>query len=58
MRECENLKHVDLVEGELHETITALMMDECTNDCAAAGVRSVLSMSYARSLGWRRPHMT
>eukprot|EP00984_Skeletonema_dohrnii_P016876 scaffold7561_cov227-Skeletonema_dohrnii-CCMP3373.AAC.9 len=29
---CENLKHVDLVEGELHETIAALLLEEWRND--------------------------
>eukprot|EP00984_Skeletonema_dohrnii_P014587 scaffold6144_cov142-Skeletonema_dohrnii-CCMP3373.AAC.3 len=29
---CENLKHVDLVEGELHETIAALQLEEWRND--------------------------
>jgi len=29
---CENLKHVDLVEGELHETIAALQLKEWRND--------------------------
>jgi len=29
---CKNLKHVDLVEGELHETIDALLWEEWKND--------------------------
>ncbi|KAK1737822.1 leucine-rich repeat domain-containing protein, partial [Skeletonema marinoi] len=29
---CDNLKHVDLVEGELHETIAALQLEEWRND--------------------------
>ena len=29
---CGNLKHVDLVEGELHETISALHLEEWRND--------------------------
>eukprot|EP00577_Skeletonema_sp_RCC1716_P020483 CAMPEP_0113410128 /NCGR_PEP_ID=MMETSP0013_2-20120614/21517_1 /TAXON_ID=2843 ORGANISM="Skeletonema costatum, Strain 1716" /NCGR_SAMPLE_ID=MMETSP0013_2 /ASSEMBLY_ACC=CAM_ASM_000158 /LENGTH=301 /DNA_ID=CAMNT_0000296295 /DNA_START=244 /DNA_END=1149 /DNA_ORIENTATION=- /assembly_acc=CAM_ASM_000158 len=29
---CENLKQVDLVEGELHETIAALQLEEWRND--------------------------
>eukprot|EP00984_Skeletonema_dohrnii_P018934 scaffold8973_cov75-Skeletonema_dohrnii-CCMP3373.AAC.6 len=29
---CENLKHVDLVEGELYETIAALLLEEWRND--------------------------
>ena len=29
---CHNLRHVDLVEGELHETITALHLNEWKND--------------------------
>eukprot|EP00984_Skeletonema_dohrnii_P034647 scaffold33620_cov151-Skeletonema_dohrnii-CCMP3373.AAC.3 len=29
---CENLKQVDLVEGEAHETITALQLEEWRND--------------------------
>eukprot|EP00984_Skeletonema_dohrnii_P021466 scaffold10729_cov91-Skeletonema_dohrnii-CCMP3373.AAC.9 len=29
---CENLKHVDLVEGELHETIAALQLEEWRDD--------------------------
>eukprot|EP00984_Skeletonema_dohrnii_P007048 scaffold2512_cov78-Skeletonema_dohrnii-CCMP3373.AAC.5 len=29
---CGNLKHIDLVEGELHETIAALLMEEWRND--------------------------
>ncbi len=29
---CENLKHVDLVEGELHETISALQLEEWRRD--------------------------
>jgi len=29
---CENLNHVDLVEGELHETIAALHLEEWRND--------------------------
>jgi len=31
-RACDNLKYVDLVEGELHETIAALQLDEWRND--------------------------
>ena len=31
-RECFALKHVDLVEGEVHETITALQVKEWRND--------------------------
>eukprot|EP00984_Skeletonema_dohrnii_P011828 scaffold4743_cov102-Skeletonema_dohrnii-CCMP3373.AAC.4 len=31
-RGCENLKHVDLVEGELHETIAYLQLEEWRND--------------------------
>ena len=30
--ECERLKHVDLAEGELHETIAALHLEEWRND--------------------------
>uniref|UniRef100_A0A7S2E6T2 Leucine-rich repeat domain-containing protein n=1 Tax=Ditylum brightwellii TaxID=49249 RepID=A0A7S2E6T2_9STRA len=30
--ECDNLKHVDQVEGELHETIAALQLEEWRND--------------------------
>ena len=30
--ECDNLKQVDLVEGELHETIAALHLEEWRND--------------------------
>eukprot|EP00984_Skeletonema_dohrnii_P030909 scaffold22787_cov78-Skeletonema_dohrnii-CCMP3373.AAC.2 len=29
---CENLKHVDLVEGEVHETIAYLQLEEWKND--------------------------
>jgi len=29
---CENLKHIDLIEGELHETIDALQLEEWRND--------------------------
>ena len=29
---CENLKHVDLVEGPIHETIAALQLEEWRND--------------------------
>eukprot|EP00984_Skeletonema_dohrnii_P028448 scaffold18427_cov77-Skeletonema_dohrnii-CCMP3373.AAC.4 len=29
---CENLKHVDLVEGELHDTIAALLLEGWKND--------------------------
>ncbi|KAK1737832.1 hypothetical protein QTG54_011604, partial [Skeletonema marinoi] len=29
---CDNLKHVDLVEGEVHETIAALQLEEWRND--------------------------
>ncbi len=29
---CDNLKHVDLVEGALHETIDALLLDDWRND--------------------------
>jgi len=29
---CENLKHVDLVEGGVHETIAALQLEEWRND--------------------------
>ena len=29
---CERLKHVDLVEGELHETIASLYLEEWRND--------------------------
>mmetsp|Transcript_4636 Transcript_4636/g.5898 ORF Transcript_4636/g.5898 Transcript_4636/m.5898 type:complete len:133 (-) Transcript_4636:358-756(-) len=29
---CDNLRHVDLVEGELHETIAALQFEEWRND--------------------------
>eukprot|EP00985_Skeletonema_marinoi_P002561 scaffold1057_cov203-Skeletonema_marinoi.AAC.9 len=29
---CANLKHADLVEGEVHETIAALLLEEWRND--------------------------
>jgi len=29
---CGNLKHIDLVEGEVHETIAALQLEEWRND--------------------------
>jgi len=29
---CDNLKQVDLVEGELHETVAALLLEEWRND--------------------------
>jgi len=29
---CDNLRHIDLVEGELHETIVALQLEEWRND--------------------------
>jgi len=29
---CRNLKHVYLIEGELHESITALQLQEWRND--------------------------
>ena len=29
---CDNLKHVDLVEGQIHETIAALQLEEWRND--------------------------
>ena len=29
---CDNLRHIDLVEGELHETIVALQLKEWRND--------------------------
>ena len=29
---CKSLKHVDLVEGELHETVAALQLEEWRND--------------------------
>ena len=29
---CDNLKHVDLVEGELQDTIAALQLDDWRND--------------------------
>ena len=32
---CENLKHIDLVEGELHETIAALYFEEWRNNMNA-----------------------
>ena len=31
-QECDNLKYVDLIEGELHETIAALHLEEWGND--------------------------
>ena len=31
-RGCDNLKHVDLVQGPVHETIAALLMEEWGND--------------------------
>eukprot|EP00984_Skeletonema_dohrnii_P015119 scaffold6480_cov84-Skeletonema_dohrnii-CCMP3373.AAC.2 len=31
-QDCENLKHVDLVKGELHETTAALLLEEWKND--------------------------
>eukprot|EP00986_Skeletonema_menzelii_P018168 scaffold25925_cov206-Skeletonema_menzelii.AAC.7 len=31
-QDCGNLKHIDLVEGELHETIAALQLEEWRND--------------------------
>ena len=37
---CKKLKHVDLVEGELHETIAALHLEEWRNDMNAT-VRSI-----------------
>ncbi|KAK1737830.1 hypothetical protein QTG54_011602, partial [Skeletonema marinoi] len=30
--ECNNLKHVDLIEGPIHETIAALQLEEWRND--------------------------
>ena len=32
---CDNLDHVDLVEGELHETVAALQLEEWRNDMNA-----------------------
>ena len=31
-QDCGNLEHIDLVEGELHETIAALQLEEWRND--------------------------
>eukprot|EP00985_Skeletonema_marinoi_P010165 scaffold4795_cov191-Skeletonema_marinoi.AAC.3 len=38
---CANLKHVDLVEGELHETVAALQLQEWRNDIMNVEINSI-----------------
>ena len=46
---CENLKHVDLVEGELHETIAALHLEEWRNGMKEEidSINRILPSAYA-----------
>jgi len=59
-RECRKLKHANLVEGELHETIDALQLDDWRNDIyeeiesinqilpnAFGGIYNILGRVYA-----------
>ena len=47
--ECDNLSHVDLIEGELHETIAALHLEEWRNDMNEEidSINQTLPDSYA-----------
>ena len=51
---CENLKHVDLVEGELHETIAALQLGEWRNDMYEEidSINQILPDTPARGLNY------
>ena len=46
---CDNLKHVDLVEGDLHETISALSLDEWRKDMNEEidSINQILPDAYA-----------
>ena len=46
---CEGLKHVDLVEGALHETISALLLDDWKNDMneQIESINQILPNAYA-----------
>ena len=46
---CEKLNHVDLVEGELHETITALQLEEWRKDMYEEidAINQILPTAYA-----------
>ena len=48
---CSRLKYVDLVEGELHETIAALQLEEWRNDMnrEIASINRILPATYAGS---------
>eukprot|EP00984_Skeletonema_dohrnii_P013221 scaffold5460_cov153-Skeletonema_dohrnii-CCMP3373.AAC.8 len=50
--ECDNLKHVDLVQGELHETIAALQLEEWRNGMKEEidSINQILPTAYAG--GW------
>eukprot|EP00985_Skeletonema_marinoi_P029537 scaffold28122_cov126-Skeletonema_marinoi.AAC.4 len=50
---CDNLKHVDLVEGELHETVADLQLEEWRNDMNEEidSINQILPTAYAGS-GW------
>ncbi|KAK1737819.1 hypothetical protein QTG54_011591 [Skeletonema marinoi] len=50
---CENLDHVDLVEGELHETVAALQLEEWRNEMNEEidSINQILPTVYAGS-GW------
>ncbi|KAK1737824.1 hypothetical protein QTG54_011596, partial [Skeletonema marinoi] len=52
-RGCDNLKHVDLVEGEVHETIAALHLEEWRNDMNEEinSINQILPTAYAGG-GW------
>eukprot|EP00985_Skeletonema_marinoi_P008640 scaffold3955_cov84-Skeletonema_marinoi.AAC.2 len=51
---CENLKHVDLVEGELHLTIAALQLGEWRNDMYEEidSINQILPDTPARGLNY------
>eukprot|EP00985_Skeletonema_marinoi_P014802 scaffold7538_cov235-Skeletonema_marinoi.AAC.3 len=50
---CENLKHVDLVEGELHETIAALLLEDWKNDMNEEinSINQILPTVYGEDTG-------
>eukprot|EP00984_Skeletonema_dohrnii_P000625 scaffold194_cov84-Skeletonema_dohrnii-CCMP3373.AAC.6 len=51
---CANLKHVDLVQGDLHETIAALQLEEWRNDMNEEidSINQILPTVDAGSGGW------
>lgn len=50
-QDCEKLRHVDLVEGELHETVAALQLEEWKTDLNEEidAINQILPNAYAGS---------